>query len=66
MSRTMGEIAERYEAKREEILRRIRDGEISASMSGIDSYPKPWSELDYASKSDRYIIQLHISYVKAS
>lgn len=33
-----------YDGQREDILRRIRERKISASMSGIEYYDKPWSE----------------------
>lgn len=54
--RTMGEIEKRYNAQRESILDNIRQGSVSASMSGIEYFHKPWSELDILNEADRYSI----------
>lgn len=47
-----------YDKRRQEILRRIEAGEISASMSGIEYYPKPWAELDPTKPIDALVLQL--------
>ena len=41
---TRGE--QRYTQRREQILQRIREGKVSASMSGIEYYDRPWADLD--------------------
>jgi hypothetical protein len=62
MGRTLAEIAERYEAERDRILTRIRNGERSASMSGIEYYPKPWAELDVTNDADLQIITVNMTW----
>jgi hypothetical protein len=51
-TRTMGDIEKRYNDRREQILH----SGLSASMSGIEYYPKPWSEMDILDEADRYSI----------
>lgn len=60
--RTMKAISERYDARRNEILENIRLGKSSASMSGIEYYPKPWAELDIDDPSDLYTISTALSW----
>jgi len=62
MTRTMAEIEQRYEADRQAKLDRIRNGEVSASMSGIEYHPKPWGELDVNNPSDLQIISVALSW----
>jgi len=62
MTRTMAEIEQRYEADRQAKLDRINNGEVSASMSGIEYHPKPWGELDVNNPSDLQIISLTLSW----
>ena len=60
--RTMAAIAKRYDARREAILETINSGKSSASISGIEYYPKPWAELDMASDSDLGIISASLAW----
>lgn len=60
--RTMADIARRYDEHREGLLGSIRAGKVSASMSGIEYYPKPWAELDLASDGDRYVISTALTW----
>jgi len=62
MTRTMAEIEQRYEADRQAKLDRIKNGEVSASMSGIEYHPKPWGELDVNDPSDLQIISVALSW----
>lgn len=55
-TRTMAEIA------REAILAEIREGRRSASMSGIELYPKPWADLDMANDYDWHIISTNLTW----
>lgn len=60
--RTLAAIGARYDEKRETILARIRSGEVSASMSGIEYYPEPWTKLDMADPADALIISRQLSW----
>lgn len=61
-ARTMRAIGERYDARRAENLQAIREQRISASMSGIEHYPKPWADLDMADASDWFIISTNLTW----
>lgn len=52
----MIDVGARYNARREEILGRIARGEVSASMSGIEYYPRPWEELNPNNLLEAFII----------
>jgi hypothetical protein len=65
MGRTMRDIAARYDARREEILQLIEDRRASASMSGIEYYPKPWAELDMSNPDDAYVISSNLTWDEA-
>jgi hypothetical protein len=62
LDRTMAAIAKRYDERRESILESIRQGKVSASMSGIEYYDKPWNELDASNFSDLHSIMAAISW----
>ena len=62
MGRTLAEIGAAYDARREGILTKIRKGEVSASMSGIEYYHKPWSELDMNNEVDVLIISANLTH----
>jgi hypothetical protein len=52
---TEEQIAAKYNSLRQERLDCIRNGG-SASMSGIEYYPKPWADLDPSDRNDLVII----------
>ena len=60
--RTMADVAAGYDETRNQILARVQAGKISASMSGIEYYPKPWSELDLDDPSDFNTIATEIGW----
>lgn len=62
MSRTLGEIAREYDGRRNKILNSIAEGKVSASMSGIEYYPKPWAELDMSNPVDAYLILTNLTW----
>lgn len=62
MSRTMGDVARRYNEEREKCL----NSGLSASMSGLEYYPKPWEELDLNDESDLYLISTMLSWDDAT
>jgi hypothetical protein len=47
---------DKYDEERNRIIEKIRNRECSASMSGIEYFPKPWAELDPNNSSDKFII----------
>ena len=60
--RTMKAIGDRYNRRRREILQGIQDKKCSASMSGIEYYPKPWEDLDVTIEYDRAIISTNLTW----
>lgn len=62
VSRTMAQVAARYDSRREEILAAIRDKRVSASMSGIEYYEKPWAELDLSDDIDLLTINTKLTW----
>lgn len=62
LDRTMGAIAQRYDDRRAKILAAIREGQTSASMSGIEYYPKPWIELNVADPADLNTISTALTW----
>jgi hypothetical protein len=61
-ARTLGEIARAYDEKRNRILAAIETGEVSASMSGIEYYPKPWVDLDMNDPFDVSLISSALTW----
>ena len=59
---SVGAVARRYDEARERIRGNIAAGRISASMSGIDSYPAPWAELDMRNEYERSIVEHALSW----
>jgi len=47
-------VAKNYDEQRERILKNIREGNISASMSNIDYFRKPFAHLDLSDGLDRF------------
>ena len=64
-SRTMADIARRYDEQRNSIIEAIHNGHTSASMSGIEYYPKPWAELDVSDFGDCQIISTNLTWDEA-
>jgi len=62
VSRTIGEIGAKYDAERQAILERISQRAVSASMSGIEYYPKPWGELDITDDGDLMFISVTLAW----
>jgi hypothetical protein len=62
MGRTLAELGASYDQRRNDILAKIRNSDVSASMSGIEYYPKPWSELDMNNDFDVMIISATLTY----
>lgn len=60
--RTLATIAKHYDESRERTIGRIRSGEMSAGLSGIENYPKPWAELDIEIDYDLSIISSALSW----
>ena len=60
--RTMAEIGRRYDERREATLQAIRDRKTSASMSGIEYFPKPWAELDMSDPYHLGIISMALTW----
>ena len=58
----MAEIATRYESSRNAILMAIREGRVSASMSGIEYCDKPWGELDMSDDGDMQTISTALTW----
>lgn len=56
VERTLKSVAEVYNTKRDAILTSIHEKNVSASLSGIEYYPKPWEELDLNDPFDLTII----------
>lgn len=58
--KTLSDIANKYNKARADIIARLKEGNISASMSGIEYYPKPWEELDTEDEGDMFILSTWI------
>lgn len=52
-----------YDGRRADILEAIRAGKVSASMSGIEYYPKPWAKLDPNDAGDAYLRNAMVEWV---
>ena len=51
---------DRYDQQREKLLALIREGRVSAAMSGIEYYPCPARDL--ASANDWYVVEVSLTW----
>ena len=62
--RTVVQVGQDYDDRRNAILNDIAEGRVSASMSNIEFFSKPWNELDLDNKDDLFTISTMLTWDK--